>query len=119
MKASLGILGDALGRKVAILGDMGELGADEKELHGEVGTFAGTCGIDLLICVGPLCREMEKKAKEAAKKAKNPLEVVHLDTLEEVLENLPELLFASTCHIRCNGNRTLAIYTASGFGNDE
>lgn len=92
MKASLGILGDALGRKVAILGDMGELGADEKELHGEVGTFAGTCGIDLLICVGPLCREMERKAKEAAQEAENPLEVVHLDTLEELLENLPELL---------------------------
>ena len=33
MKASLGILKDAMGRKVAILGDMGELGENEKELH--------------------------------------------------------------------------------------
>ena len=38
MKASLDILKDAMGRKVAILGDMGELGENEKELHREVGT---------------------------------------------------------------------------------
>ena len=63
MKASLGILKDAMGRKVAVLGDMGELGANEKELHREVGTFAGTCGIDLLICVGTLAKEIAEAAK--------------------------------------------------------
>lgn len=88
MKASLGILKDALGRKVAVLGDMGELGTDEAALHAEVGTFAGTAGIDLLICVGTLCQHMA----EAAKKSNSGLEVVHLENLEQLLEKLPELV---------------------------
>ncbi|MBQ8597334.1 MAG: UDP-N-acetylmuramoyl-tripeptide--D-alanyl-D-alanine ligase, partial [Lachnospiraceae bacterium] len=37
MKAAIDLLTMALGRKVAILGDMFELGANEKELHGEIG----------------------------------------------------------------------------------
>ena len=48
MKASLDVLKEAKGRKVAVLGDMGELGTDEAALHAEVGTHAGTCGIDAL-----------------------------------------------------------------------
>lgn len=88
MKASLGILKDALGRKVAVLGDMGELGENEAQLHAEVGTFAGTCGIDLLICVGPLCENMKRAAQEA-----NPaLEIIHLDTLDELLGQLDVLV---------------------------
>ena len=50
MKASLDVLKEAKGRKVAVLGDMGELGTDEAALHAEVGTHAGTCGIDALYC---------------------------------------------------------------------
>lgn len=91
MKASLGILKDAAGRKVAILGDMGELGTNEKELHREVGTFAGTCGIGLLICVGTLAKEIAEAAKESSKAEGKSLKVVHLETLEELMEHLPEL----------------------------
>lgn len=46
MKASLDVLQDGLGRKVAILGDMGELGTDEAALHEGVGVHAGQCRID-------------------------------------------------------------------------
>lgn len=92
MKASLGVLKDALGRKTAILGDMGELGKDEAALHEEVGTFAGECGIDLLICVGELCGYMAKAAGKAAESAGKQLQVVYLKTLEELMENLPHLV---------------------------
>ena len=37
MKASLDVLHDGKGRRVAILGDMGELGEDEAALHEGVG----------------------------------------------------------------------------------
>lgn len=65
MKASLDVLKDADGRRVAILGDMGELGRDEIALHEEVGEHAGNCGIDVCICVGTLCKYMADRAKAA------------------------------------------------------
>ena len=58
MKSSLGVLKDALGRKVAILGDMGELGPQENELHREVGTYAGTLDIDRFLLAGALCKNL-------------------------------------------------------------
>ena len=88
MKASLRVLHDALGRKVAILGDMGELGEKERQLHEEVGAEAGRQDIQLLICVGALSEHMVKAAKET-----NPqMKAVHMDTLEEALEEIPGLL---------------------------
>lgn len=40
------------GRRVAVLGDMKELGTATDRYHHEIGLFAATCGIDHLICVG-------------------------------------------------------------------
>ena len=87
MKASLQILRDALGRKVAVLGDMGELGIREDALHAEVGTFAASCGLDLLICTGPHCAYMAQAARKAGME-----QVIHLDSLEELLNRLPGLV---------------------------
>ncbi|MCD8014578.1 MAG: UDP-N-acetylmuramoyl-tripeptide--D-alanyl-D-alanine ligase [Lachnospiraceae bacterium] len=58
MKASLEVLQDGLARKVAILGDMGELGEEEAQMHREVGEAAGGLNIDLCICVGPLSEQI-------------------------------------------------------------
>ncbi len=40
------------GRRVAILGDMKELGGESSKLHREMGQLAAEKGIDLVICVG-------------------------------------------------------------------
>ena len=58
MKASLSVLKDAGGKKIAILGDMGELGSDEAQLHREVGEYAGSLGLDLYITAGPLSENL-------------------------------------------------------------
>ena len=88
MKASLDVLREAKGRKVAVLGDMGELGEEERELHEEVGTYAGTCGIDALYCAGPLSAFLA----EAAGRQNPELEVLHYGTREELTEALPSLV---------------------------
>ena len=53
-KAGLNTLSNFTGRKVAVLGDMKELGKDELSLHREVGAYAKEKGVDVLIAVGPL-----------------------------------------------------------------
>lgn len=84
MKASLDALQEGSGRRVAILGDMGELGENEAALHEEVGVFGGNCRIEKIIAVGPLSAGLVRKAGE-----QNPeLDTVHYNTLEELLTNL-------------------------------
>jgi UDP-N-acetylmuramoyl-tripeptide--D-alanyl-D-alanine ligase len=43
----------ATGRRIAVLGDMLELGEHEADLHREVGEAAGAAGVDVLVTVGP------------------------------------------------------------------
>lgn len=55
MRAALKVLQQSRcsGRRVAILGEMYELGPQSEQLHFGVGVFARSCGIDLLIAIGP------------------------------------------------------------------
>lgn len=62
VKASLDTLVNFSGRKVAILGDMKELGTDELKLHLETGKYAKDKGVDLVIAAGPLAKELAKGA---------------------------------------------------------
>jgi UDP-N-acetylmuramoyl-tripeptide--D-alanyl-D-alanine ligase len=48
----------APGRRVAVLGDMLELGAGEVEEHRRLGAYAAASGVDVLVAVGPLSRGM-------------------------------------------------------------
>ncbi len=45
------------GRRIAVLGDMLELGAGEAEAHRELGEYAARSGVDVLVAVGPLSAE--------------------------------------------------------------
>jgi len=49
---------DAEGRRVAILGDMRELGADSERYHREAGERADAAGVNVLVTVGPLAAGM-------------------------------------------------------------
>lgn len=81
MEASLQVLSSAEGRKIAVLGDMGELGSDEKTLHARVGAAAAACGIDALFCAGTLSREMAAAADGIAF-------VRHFDDKKELIHTL-------------------------------
>ncbi len=65
MKAALDLLRGEPGRKVCILGDMGELGGQEEALHEEVGRCAAKAGIDCMIFVGKQAQAMARGAHGA------------------------------------------------------
>ena len=50
-------------RKVAVLGDMAELGAGAPAYHREVGAGAARAGVDVLVAVGPLARAYVQGAR--------------------------------------------------------
>ncbi|MCH9692132.1 MAG: UDP-N-acetylmuramoyl-tripeptide--D-alanyl-D-alanine ligase [Gammaproteobacteria bacterium] len=52
--AAIELLAQGCGEKILVLGDMAELGADEAQLHREVGQLARARGIDQLLTFGPL-----------------------------------------------------------------
>lgn len=65
MKAAIEYLKLASGkRKIAVLGDMLELGEFEQELHEKVGQEVFNNNIDILITIGERAKYISKKAKE-------------------------------------------------------
>ena len=58
MRAALDDLAEtAAGRRVAVLGDMLELGPQERHFHAELGDHARASGVELLVTVGDLAAE--------------------------------------------------------------
>jgi UDP-N-acetylmuramoyl-tripeptide--D-alanyl-D-alanine ligase len=60
MRAALDDLAthETAGRRIAVLGDMLELGPAEDEHHRDVGAYAATAGVDVLVTVGPRAARM-------------------------------------------------------------
>lgn len=84
--ASLDVLATADTRQVAILGDMFELGENEKELHFGVGAHAAEKKIDLVICIGDLSQETASGVRYQGGT------VVHFSTKAEFLKKGMPLL---------------------------
>jgi UDP-N-acetylmuramoyl-tripeptide--D-alanyl-D-alanine ligase len=62
MRAALDDLSaSASGRRVAVLGDMLELGPDEGRFHEELGEHASGAGVDVLVAVGPRAARMGER----------------------------------------------------------
>ncbi len=64
MRAALDLLASEPLRRIAVLGDMLELGPEERASHREIGEYAAS-RCDLLIAVGERSRELAKAAREA------------------------------------------------------
>lgn len=83
MKTALNTLGELPvkngGKRVAVLGDMAELGDDSAAMHREVGKIAADSRLDTLICYGPLSAGM---AEEAGKSSR--LKVFHTEKMTEL-----------------------------------
>lgn len=90
MKAAIDLLNMANTRKVAVLGDMFELGAGEKALHEEVGRYAAQKKIDCIICTGNLSEQMY----QGAKKSVGESQVIYCKDREALLQSISSYLQA-------------------------
>ena len=89
MQASLKALSEfKKNRKIAVLGDMLELGKFSKELHEKVGEETYKNKIDILICSGNNAKYIAQKAKENMKQEN----VYYLEKIEEVRKLLPKIM---------------------------
>ena len=77
-------------RKVAVLGDMGELGDLTEQAHYNMGALAAMLGVDFVVAIGT------KAAKIADGTAQSGGEVLHFATKEEALSELREQLGPNT-----------------------
>ena len=91
MRASLATFAalDVPGRHIAVLGDMGELGAFAKECHERVGAIAGQSNLDRLICVGELSEHIALAATDAGMPFSS---VRHVSTVDAALVELRTLV---------------------------
>ena len=87
MKAALDLLSLADTKKIAILGDMFELGENSDFLHAEVGRYAVSKQIDSLICVGENSLHMFEEACDYAEGTEH---IAHFRTLDALLAVLQE-----------------------------
>jgi len=88
MLAALNLLADLDGRRMAILGDMLELGSYEETGHRKVGARAAEV-VQRLITVGERARWI---AEEAVAAGLSPEHVVHVATVEEAIARAQEWL---------------------------
>ena len=75
-------------RKVAILGDMYELGAESKRFHEEVGKYAGDIKVDLLIAIGEEAEAFVKGAEASL----SPGQIHYFRTKEEFLPKIRDFI---------------------------
>lgn len=86
MAASICIAAKAKGRKVCILGDMFELGENGSEYHKGIGYHAAKEGIDVIVCVG----ELSKNICEAA--LGQGANALYFEDREALIAALPSLI---------------------------
>lgn len=72
-------------RKIAVLGDMKELGEKSRELHMEVGKYAITSGADVIIALGDESYAIIDGAKGVSQK---DTEFYHYDTTDEIVSHI-------------------------------
>ena len=91
------------GRKIAVLGGMGELGDWAKREHEAIGRLVAQTGLDALITMGDLAKDIAQSAKAAGMTA-----VYTTDTHEQAARQLKELLHDGDT-VLLKGSRSFAM----------
>ncbi len=88
MKAAIDVLDLGIGRKVAIVGNMGELGVNEAELHRSVGLYLAEKNIDVICAVGQLAKHIVEAFQETNSTGK----VYWFESKDALISRLKEII---------------------------
>lgn len=88
MKGAIQNLSRYQSRKIAVLGDMFELGTYAQELHKKVGTEVAKNNIDILMCAGENAKYIAKQAKEEGMESKN---IYYFENKKEIINKIKEI----------------------------
>jgi len=67
VRAGIEVLAATIGRKILVLGDMGEIGEASGQYHDEIGGYAKSQGVDLLFAIGDACQQAVRNFGEGAR----------------------------------------------------
>ena len=78
-------------RRVAVLGDMNELGADSSKEHGETGAFAAEKAVDLIVAVGEKAKDLAEGAREYCRNHDSDTEVLYFNSREDIYPEIDNI----------------------------
>ena len=114
MRAALDVLDmtarGSQGRRVAVLGDMKELGADTVHLHRTVGQYAVSKGVELIVTVGELGAEIAKGALDAGMDPASIVITGGADTYADTADYLKTILREGD-HVLFKASRSMSLET--------
>jgi UDP-N-acetylmuramoyl-tripeptide--D-alanyl-D-alanine ligase len=92
VRAGIDVLASTIGRKVLVLGDMGEIGAASGQFHDEIGGYAKSAGVDALYALGEASAIAARNFGSGAH---------HYKKVEDLIEALrPELMVNATVLVK-------------------
>ncbi|MGV3244436.1 UDP-N-acetylmuramoyl-tripeptide--D-alanyl-D-alanine ligase [Staphylococcus sp. 11261D007BR] len=86
MKAAIDTLSSMDGRKILILGDVLELGAQSKQMHASVGRYLENKNIDMMYTFGEAAMDIHEKGKHFVEEA------IHFDTKDKMSKYIRSIL---------------------------
>jgi UDP-N-acetylmuramoyl-tripeptide--D-alanyl-D-alanine ligase len=90
MRAAIDVLAACSAPRILVIGDMGEVGAQGKEFHEEIGAYANTRGIDTVLATGELARHLAASGAQ------------HYEQFDDLLAALDEQLGGNASSANCN-----------------
>jgi UDP-N-acetylmuramoyl-tripeptide--D-alanyl-D-alanine ligase len=83
VRAAIAVLAAAPGKRLLVLGDMGELGPEATQMHRQIGKQAKEAGVDMLFALGELSRHAAESFGTGGR---------HFERIQELLAEVENLL---------------------------
>ncbi|MFC3148998.1 UDP-N-acetylmuramoyl-tripeptide--D-alanyl-D-alanine ligase [Piscinibacterium candidicorallinum] len=103
VRAAIHVLAPLAGKRLLVLGDMGEVGDQGPAFHAEVGAYAAEHRIDLLVAMGEACREAVRACVSAGGRA------VHVESLAAAVDALMQEQPGAGDTVLVKGSRFMAM----------